>query len=652
MELTDGHLLAIEQLNSIASHENGALEIVSLPGNTGDDGWLPIEISFDCSGFESVPEGLPLNQRERVRIYIPSDFPLSVPEAYVQHLRFAFFPHVQWGCYLCLYSSKEVQWNFSDGMFGYLNQLAEWFKRGALNELDETGEALHPPSTFVGERSEFSICVEKKLPGGSATIKMKAAILSRLNTNTLEITEWCDLPLNNNDNYAAVLIVNDKMPFEYPETVRTLFGLLKSKGIETATLVMFLQQIAVHKKTKIPLFLFLCSPMLGIRGSDEKKHHIACWEIDKVAAVSLRTIGKTLTGGKFSDKKRKEAIDSFFEWATKAKVKWCTVYDNREEISVRRDHVSPTSKLRDKRVAVLGCGALGANVAIHSARSGVSKLILADNKEVTPGVLIRQPFNHNQCGQNKAIALKDNVQKIRREIEIEAIDADVSNRMSDIASSEADYVLDCTASNKIHILSESAFKNSTDCRLVSMCVDKDLKNGIALTIGSQYSGGFYDVYRKLIIEACRNGNSRKVIKNFVSSDMKVSFQPVPGCSEPTFTGSNADVSTFSATMLNIALKNLSDDAESGAVSALIAKDSLEEIKIFRFAHGNDELLTDTFMKYSVKISKFALNGIREAIRKHGKKCGKSVETGGFLFGERNDYLKTAWIDIATPPPSD
>ncbi|MBN1603154.1 MAG: Mov34/MPN/PAD-1 family protein, partial [Chitinispirillaceae bacterium] len=29
-----------------------------------------------------------------------------------------------------------------------------------------------------------------------------------------------------------------------------------------------------------------------------------------------------------------------------------------------------------------------------------------------------------------------------------------------------------------------------------------------------------------------------------------------------------------------------------------------------------------------------------------------VETGGFLFGERNDYLKTAWIDIATPPPSD
>ena len=650
MALTEGHLVAIEQLKKIESHDSGAIEIISISPNANEHGWLQIEISMDCSEFSAVEGGLPLNHRERVQVCVPSDFPFSAPSTFVPHARFALFPHVQWRCHICLFASQDLQWNPNDGMFGYIQRLGEWFKRGALNELDETGEPLHPPSTFVGDRSEFSVCIDKNIPRTEDTIYKGAALLSRLNSNTFEISEWINMPLSNNDNYSALLILKEQMPFEYPDTVSVLFDLLKAKGCNFADLVIFLKEIAIHKKTKPPMFLFICTPMMGIKGSGDLKYHIACWEIDSKAVNSLRKINNnSKSTSQKQTKRRNEAIDDFFNWASSAKVKWCTVYDNRPEISIRRDYVSPVRVFKDKRVIVWGCGALGANVAVHLARASVLKLTFVDDKKINPGVLVRQPFYREQCGINKAVALKDLIAKINGNIEVEAIDSDISDLLKDKNSFVADFLIDCTASNQVHLKSEKKFiEHWPEIPLVSMCVDNELKNGIALVIGSGYHGAFYDGYRKTIISESRNEDTKKTISTFISMESKLSFQPVPGCSEPTFTGASTDAAILSAKLLNASATILLNQNTQTATSIIVANNKADK----EIAHAKDICFPDSYQGYSVHITDYAWKQIEEVIKNYSKKNGRNVETGGLLYGERNDILKTIWIDIATPPPKD
>lgn len=650
MVLTEGHIVAIEQLKKIESHDSGAIEIISISSQANEHGWLQIEISMDCSGFSLVTGGLPLNHRERVLVCVPSDFPFSAPSTYVPHGRFALFPHVQWRWHICLFASQDLQWNPNDGMFGYIQRLAEWFKRGALDELDITGEPLHPPSTFAGERSGFTVCIDTNLPKIEGVIYKGAARLSELNNTTFEIAEWKNIPLTNNDNYSALLILKEQMPFEYPDTVWKLFELLKEKGINIHDLCEFLKEIAVHKKTKPPMFLFICTPMVGIKGSGDLKYHVACWEIDPKAVKSLRKINNnSRSASQKETKKRNDAIDEFFNWASTSKVKWCSVYDNRPEISIRRDDVSPIKIFRNNRIIVWGCGALGANVAIHLARAGVSKLTLVDDKKINPGVLVRQPFYKEQCGTNKAIALKDIITKIDGKIEIDAIDSDITEILKNQNNFDADILIDCTASNQIHLRAEKKFiEYWPQISIVSMCVDNELKNGIVLIIGKKYYGAFYDCYRKTFISACRNEEVKKTITNFISKESKLSFQPVPGCSEPTFTGASTDAAVLSAKLLNAASTVLSNLNIETATSIIIADNKAN----YEITHLKDVYLQDDYQKYSVHITDFAWQQITSTINKHGNKNGRNVETGGLLYGERNDILKTICIDIATPPPKD
>src|SRR3546814_10991725 len=74
-----------------------------------------------------------------------------------------------------------------------------------------------------------------------------------------------------------------------------------------------------------------------------------------------------------------EALTAVAKWMVEATVRWCTVLENRPEIVIRRDIESHTSQLRDKRVLLFGCGALGSAIAECALRAG------ADRKSVVEG---------------------------------------------------------------------------------------------------------------------------------------------------------------------------------------------------------------------------------------------------------------------------
>lgn len=62
--------------------------------------------------------------------------------------------------------------------------------------------------------------------------------------------------------------------------------------------------------------------------------------------------------------------------------------------------------LRDKKVLVVGCGAIGAFAAIELARAGVGTVVLSDYDVVEPGNSVRWPLGRSSWGLGKTIALQ------------------------------------------------------------------------------------------------------------------------------------------------------------------------------------------------------------------------------------------------------
>src|SRR3546814_1156416 len=101
------------------------------------------------------------------------------------------------------------------------------------------------------------------------------------------------------------------------------------------------------------------------------------------------------------------SLTAVAKWMVEAKVRWCTVLENRPEIVIRRDIESHTSQLRDKRVLLFGCGALGSAIAECALRAGARSLAVVDNGIVKPGHLVRQRYSDADIGRAKANALRD-----------------------------------------------------------------------------------------------------------------------------------------------------------------------------------------------------------------------------------------------------
>jgi len=118
-----GQVWAVDQLKEIAKASAGSFELLDIEEPKTEGSALQLVVSIDCSGFERIEGGVPLRARERLRITLPSRFPLSRPNAHFSHKRYADFPHVQWGDSICLYQAPEVEWVPAQGMFGFLDRI-------------------------------------------------------------------------------------------------------------------------------------------------------------------------------------------------------------------------------------------------------------------------------------------------------------------------------------------------------------------------------------------------------------------------------------------------------------------------------------------------------------------------------------------------
>lgn len=76
--------------------------------------------------------------------------------------------------------------------------------------------------------------------------------------------------------------------------------------------------------------------------------------------------------------------------------------------------------LKEFRVGIAGAGGLGSNCAAALARTGIGTLVIADFDKVERSNLSRQYYFVDQVGMMKTAALKENLIRIRPEINIVA----------------------------------------------------------------------------------------------------------------------------------------------------------------------------------------------------------------------------------------
>jgi integrative and conjugative element protein (TIGR02256 family) len=652
---SQGQVWAVGQLTELVEASNGAFELFDEtdPAEPGPD--LTVFVTIDCSGFERKEGGASFKARERLRIVIPADFPLSIPRVYFTHKRLADNPHVQWGEYICLYQAPDVEWNFGRGMFGFMRRLDEWLRAAAAGTLDPIGMPLHPPVEYsVGH---LYVVPRQDTPSPTPPYWSGYVEITREDKVVAELGRWIERDGTIPDTrLATAFLLPGTMPHEYPASVSDLVVALLSRGIPLEVLRLTIQVGVLRTNPGDRAMFVLGAAMRGIVG-EERKQHLACWRIDADLTDVFRAAALAATDDNPIDEK------VFYGWASKAQVEWCRVVEDRPEIVERRDSESPASWWRGKSVALLGCGAIGSAVGLMLARAGVARIRLYDNGIITPGILVRQGFPRRHVGRTKVSSLKLAALDANPDIDVSTDHRNLVGAFADegrIAGIlDADVIIDATASPTVSAAFEAHFRVHAKRHppVVSMVLGHRCDFGMMTLATDTGPGMGIHLDRRAKLAFANSGRGRRFLEEFWPSDpaRRVLFQPEPGCSSPTFRGSYIDVLGLAARMTNVASRWLAaPDMEPRAFAMDLSGDGIADgpAREIELALEPPIAFTEGRRGYEIRLSAEALNSMRGWARRTRRVHRDQTETGGILFGQIDAFLRIVWIDEASGPPPD
>ena len=442
MALAPGQQLAAAQVAEIADRSDGAVEILRGPYRPAAGQSVVIDVALDCSGIPHAAAGVRLRARETFSLEISPAFPFTVPQVSVPHSRWAGTPHVQWQKIICLYAAPSVEWLPADGMRGLIDRLILWLRRAAAGDLDPEGQPLHPPVAYATWAAGVAVVwpdlprsLQLRRTGVPASARFMVAVCRQDRLDRADVIEWISpgewkmryqsAELNGDVGDggarllgAASIMLSQDIGFEYPDHASALLAGLAGAGADTAALLGLLSDVAVinarldavlvrqqHEQVPRPLCLFVGTPSRRGPGSGRRLTHLVCWRLDEVGQQLLAAA--RATGTEDRDLARTTAA-----WLEQAATSWIPVMEARPEVTRRRDSSSSAAWLAGKRVLVLGCGALGAPAAEICVRAAAAEVAVADNGVVSPGILVRQPFEDADIGQLKALALARRLNRI------------------------------------------------------------------------------------------------------------------------------------------------------------------------------------------------------------------------------------------------
>ena len=541
-------------------------------------------------------------------------------------------------------------------MFGFLERLLDWLVAAAKGELDPMGAPVHPPVAYTTSGTPMFV-PRVDTPTVSNGPWIGLAFLERRGSSRYDIVEWKELGSLTSDDFnrapfAVAVLLDKSMPFEYPEYLLSLLSELIDADV---SIVLFIRMLQLFKDfaDSEHVHIVVGTPMRGIAG-EAPRQHLAVW---RIASGRIGPFWNSLPRDDDSpelSQSRADLRDALLDWAEIAPVEWCPVREARPEVTRARDEDSPVQWWKGKTVEVWGCGALGGTIAEHLCRADVGRLVLRDDSRVAPGVLGRQNFEDEDIGEPKAAALAARLKRIRPGLDVisDWTDLTVSPPVDADWSNGADVVFDVTASPAVaKRLEMLRTRRRTSASLVGMMVGHQARNGLVVTAGSEATGGTADAVRKAKLAAARRPNLKQYAEEFwPHSPRSDLFFPEPGCSDPTFIGSDAEVSALASNMFLAATEQLAAGKTNMTATFVSLPSDQAPGSSVTLSFRPDFILKDSFGGYEVRFAASAVAEMRAWVNR-SERLAPGSETGGFLFGERDDALRVLWVsDVLGPPP--
>lgn len=215
------------------------------------------------------------------------------------------------------------------------------------------------------------------------------------------------------------------------------------------------------------------------------------------------------------------------------------------------------SGLKDKKVLVVGLGALGASLAAHLARAGVGQLGLVDHDFVDAGPLVRQDYDLHDIGLSKTEAVAMRVRRINPRIDVEmfpvllgAADVNVASltQPTDLLVQFAEAIKD------YDLLISTTGTTSVDSILNEMAASASLPCLFTWVLNGAWGGR---VFRALPNQACYEC-LRHSWKQFAQpqEDPSDASLYVRGCGFPTFTGTGFDAAAVAGISARLVVQTL------------------------------------------------------------------------------------------------
>lgn len=299
-------------------------------------------------------------------------------------------------------------------------------------------------------------------------------------------------------------------------------------------------------------------------------------------------------------------------------------------MTTARDLSKTPASIYDKRIAILGCGAVGSKLALHLYRSGIDKLTLVDYDILEPHNLCRHallctPF---EKGQKKVELLKEALNGLFLCVsdQIETSEKDAIAYLKETDLKKVDLIIDASASSSVmHGIDSIKFPDST--KVVRACLSQGGDIGITyVSTGSQRL--LSDFYAEILRLSITDDD----ISHWLNQEKKDSKEDVrigEGCHSYTMKVSDDTISSHAALMSNL-IRHIKEPRSEDGIMLSIANDIFPGSMVtnwysipdyFTFPCGNDK-------EWNIRISRDLLDSIRKDVRAHGKK-----EAGGYLFGQ-------------------
>lgn len=650
---TRGQQLALDQLQDIAAASDDTIDIVDVKSPASDGLSLVIRVSVDTSGYTYKDGGFGYRRREPLNIFVPPTFPVTPPRVYFTHKRFLGRAHVQWGDYLCLYQAPDVEWASQDGMFGFVKRLDDWLRDAARDQLDPDDAPLHPPIEYSSSDTKLAVEIDApEIPEGKS-FWLGTGKLTRRNDHCFDISEWSETPSSfpKDEKFAAVVQLNQAMPMEYPDTISKLITTLEARGVPFDLLFAILKIFSLCQPDNEPLYFILGAPMRRRAADEPLRQHLSAWKMDAEHVKALRDI--------ILEEDAEATLEAWkvvLAWATEAKTEWCRVYDNRPEVTFRRDQDTNASWFLGKKIALLGCGALGSHIGEYLARAGAERIRLVDYSAVNAGILVRQQFKHYQVGYTKESALTRELERISPKADIDYLRADLTKGLPEaLEISDFDLVIDATASRRVATaLQLDLTKYNGAPPMLRCAISSNASRGIATLNMPGSAFGSADLLRCTKVAAMSSIDLTDFAKAFWPADQhEPGFQPEPGCSEPTFVGSAADIAFFASSFFNFAAATLRKDGDSKATAFFLGAPLGDGSMTSHVVElGQPSVHVEARHGYRVHLSHRAQSAIDSEIKSNARTGSAKDETGGILLGEIDDALGVISVDVATGPPPD